>query len=602
MNSDETGGLPSWDLSDLYSGIEASELEEDLTSMTAQAAAFEQEYKGRIARSDVTADLLQSALAAYEKLLQAQYKPGAFANLLFSTDTADNRRGALLQRTREIGSAAAKHLIFFDLEIGNIPQDTFDDIIGHPLLEPYRHYLQHQRELAKHNLSEAEEGILEETANTRGRAFERLFTEITSRQTFRLGEEELTQSELLARFHDPDRETRKAASTALTHKLKEGAHILTFIFNTLLHEKQIIDRLRGFSTAEAARHLDNEVDEAVVNMVVDVCADNYGTVADYYHLKRELLGLDELAHYDRYAPITSKRTNFSFHEAKDIVLDAFGRFSTKLTEITEPFFSRRWIDAALRTGKQGGAYCAAITPDLHPYILMNYTGEPRDVMTLAHELGHGVHDVLASEQNLLNYYPVLPLAETASTFGEMLVFDALQTKLSSPHERLALLCGKVEDTFATVFRQIAMYCLEREAHRLRREEGEQPTEAYCELWQRTMQEMFGDSLNLGEEHQWWWLYIPHINRSPFYVYAYAFGELLVLSLYAKYQHEGKTFVPAYFDLLRAGGSAPPATLIAEMGIDITSSDFWQGGCNLIREKVKQAKELAKTIGEGGSRH
>ncbi|MDE0184518.1 MAG: M3 family oligoendopeptidase [Candidatus Poribacteria bacterium] len=602
MKTEETGGLPSWDLSDLYSGIEAPELEKDLTSMTAQAAAFEQEYKGRIARSHVTADLLQSALAAYEKILQAQYKPGAFANLLFSTDTADSRRGALLQRTREVGSVAAKHLIFFELEIGNIPQDTFDCLISQPQLEPYRHYLQHQRELAKHNLSEAEEGILEETANTRGRAFERLFTEITSRQIFRLGEEELTQSELLARFHDPDRETRKAASTALTHKLKEGAHILTFIFNTLLHEKQVIDRLRGFSTAEAARHLDNEVDEAVVNMVVDVCVDNYGTVADYYRLKRELLGLDALTHYDRYAPITSKRTKFSFEEAKDIVLDAFGRFSPKLTAITEPFFSRRWIDAALRTGKQGGAYCAAITPDLHPYILMNYTGEPRDVMTLAHELGHGVHDVLASEQSLLNYYPVLPLAETASTFGEMLVFDALQAKLSSPQERLALLCGKVEDTFATVFRQIAMYRFEREVHRLRREQGEQPTEAYCELWQQTMQEMFGDSLTLGEEHQWWWLYIPHINQSPFYVYAYAFGELLVLSLYAKYHHEGGAFVPAYFELLRAGGSAPPAKLIADMGIDITSSDFWQGGCNLILEKVKQAKELAKTISVDNGRY
>ena len=594
MNTEESGRLLSWDLSDLYSGIEALELEEDLTSMVAQAAAFEQKYKGRIVRSDVTAELLRSALEAYEELLQAQYKPGAFASLLFSTDTADSRRGALLQRTREVGSAAAKHLIFFDLEVGNIPRDTFDAIIDEPQLKPYRHYLQLQREHAKHNLSEAEEGILKETANTGGRAFGRLFTEITSRQTFRLGEDELTQSELLARFHDPNRETRKGASASLTHTLKEGAHVLTFIFNTLLHEKQVIDRLRGFSTPEAARHLDNEVDEAIVNMVVDVCVNNYTTVADYYHLKRELLGLDELTHYDRYAPITSDRTKFSFDEAKDIVLDAFGRFSTKLAEITEPFFSRRWIDAALRTGKQGGAYCAGITPDLHPYILLNYTGEPRDVMTLAHELGHGVHDVLASKQNLLNYYPVLPLAETASTFGEMLVFDALQTTLSSPHERLALLCGKIEDTFATVFRQIAMYRFEREAHRLRREEGEQPTEAYCELWQRTMQEMFGDSLTLGEEHQWWWLYIPHINQSPFYVYAYAFGELLVLSLYAKYQQEGEAFVPAYFDLLRAGGSAPPAKLIANMGIDITSSDFWQGGCNLIHQRVWLAKEISES--------
>jgi oligoendopeptidase F len=228
---------------------------------------------------------------------------------------------------------------------------------------------------------------------------------------------------------------------------------------------------------------------------------------------------------------------------------------------------------------------------------MNYTSEPRDVMTLAHELGHGIHDVLASRQNLLNYYPVLPLAETASTFGEMLVFDKLQHTLSSPKERLSLLCSKIEDTFATVFRQIAMYRFEQEAHRRRREKGEQTTEAYSEIWQRVMQEMFGDALKLGDDHQYWWLYIPHINHSPFYVYAYAFGELLVLSLYAQYQQEGKAFIPRYFDLLSAGGSRPPSELIADMGLDIASPEFWQGGCDLIRQRVEQAKELVGSAGE-----
>ena len=595
MSTESTNGLPTWDLSDLYDGVDDSRLDSDLNSMVDQASEFEEKYKGRIASADVTAALLCSALDDYEALMTVQYKPGSYANLLFSTDTADAQRGALLQRTREIGSAAATHLIFFDLEIGQIPQETFDRIIDDPQLAPYRHYLEHERALAAHHLSEPEEKILEETANTRGRAFGRLFTEITSRQTFRMDDKELTQSELLVNFYNPDRETRKAAAVALTDTLREDAHVLTFIFNTLLHEKQILDGLRGYPSPEASRHLDNEVDEAVVNTVAEVCVDNYDIAADYYHLKRQLLGLDELTHYDRYAPLLRDSGSIPFDEAQGMVMDAFGKFSPQLAEITEPFFSKRWIDAELRAGKRGGAYCAGVTPDLHPYVFMNYTGKPRDVMTLAHELGHGIHDVLASKQSLLNYHPVLPLAETASTFGEMLVFDQLQSTLESSEERLALLCGKIEDIFATVFRQIAMYRFEQEAHRLRREKGEQTTEAYCEVWQRMMQEMFGDSLTLGEDHQWWWLYIPHVFQLSFYVYAYSFGELLVLSLYAQYQRDGESFVPRYFDLLSAGCSATPSQLVADMGIDIASPHFWQGGCDLIREKVEQAKALAETM-------
>jgi oligoendopeptidase F len=591
VSTESTNNLPTWDLSDLYTGIDDPQLDKDLDGLIDKAAAFEEKYKGRIADADVRAELLATALDEYEELLTAQYKPGSFAHLLFSTETTDAQRGALLQRTQEIGSAASTHLIFFDLEIGQMPAEAFDRIIDDPQLATYRHYLEHQRALAAHHLTEAEEKILEETANTRGRAFVRLFTETTSRQTFLVDGEELTQSELLVRFYDPDRETRKTASAALTKTLEGNAHVLNFIFNTLLHEKQTIDRLRHYPSPEAGRHLDNSVDEAVVDTMVDVCVNNHDIVSDYYHLKRGVLGLDELNHYDRYAPVIGERTEFSFDEARTIVLDAFGKFSTHLAEITEPFFSKRWIDAALKTGKQGGAYCAGVTPDLHPYVFMNYTGAPRDVMTLAHELGHGVHDVLASKQNLLNYHPVLPLAETASTFGEMLVFNNLQPTLSSSEERLALLCGKIEDTFATVFRQIAMYRFEQKAHRLRREQGEQPAEAYCELWQQTMQSMFGDALALGDDHQWWWLYIPHVFRLPFYVYAYAFGELLVLSLYAQYQREGTSFVPRYFDLLSAGGSAPPADLVANMGFDIASPDFWQAGCDLIRQQVEEAKAL-----------
>jgi oligoendopeptidase F len=588
--------LPTWDLSDLYSGIDDPELTQDLADMGGRAQAFEQEYKGRIATADLTASLLMKALRDYEALVERQYRPGSYAQLLFSTDTADAERGALMQRAREAGSAASTHLIFFDLEIGAIPQETYDVLIGDPILADYRHYVEHERRLAEHRLTEAEEKILEETANTGGRAFGRLFVEVSSRRKYEFDGEELTQSVLLAKFHDPDRDVRRKTAESLTSGVQEDAHVLTYIYNTLLHGKQTKDRLRGFDTPEASRHLDNEVAPEVVEAVVDTCVANYDIVADYYDLKRQLLGVDALTDYDRYAPITGETSSVPFDEAKTLVLESFGGFSGQLRDAAEPFFSRGWIDAALAEHKQGGAYCAGVTPDLHPYVFMNYMGTPRDVMTLAHELGHGVHDVLAAEQSLLNYHPVLPLAETASTFAEMLVFDKLRGTLESADERLALLCGKIEDTFATVFRQIAMYRFEQRAHRLRREEGEQTTEAYSAVWQETMQEMFGDSLKLGEGHASWWLYIPHVYRVPFYVYAYAFGELLVLSLYGQYGRVGEAFVPTYFDLLRAGGSAAPAELVTKMGFDIASRDFWQAGCDLIRDAVEEAKALAKEAG------
>jgi oligoendopeptidase F len=588
--------LPTWDLSDLYSGVDDPELTRDIEKMGEIAQSFEENYRGRIGTADVTAALLLAALRDYQTLLGQQYKPGSYAQLHYSTDTADTDRAALLQRAREASSAASTHLIFFDLEIGEIPQDTYDTIIDDPALGEYRHYVEHERRLAEHRLTEPEEKILEETANTGGRAFGRLFVEVSSRRKYDYDGEELTQSVLLAKFHDPDRETRRKAAESLTAGVAGDSHVLNYIYNTLLHEKQTKDRLRGFDTPEASRHLGNEVTPEVVDAVVDTCVANYDVVADYYDLKRGLLGLDELTHYDRYAPITGATSAVPFDEARQLVLDSFDGFSPQLRAAADPFFTKGWIDAALGDHKQGGAYCAGVTPEVHPYVFMNYMGTPRDVMTLAHELGHGVHDVLAARQSLLNYHPVLPLAETASTFAEMLVFDRLRGTLESPEERLALLCGKIEDTFATVFRQIAMFRFEQRAHRLRRAEGEQTVESYSAVWQETMQEMFGESLTLGDDHASWWLYIPHVYRVPFYVYAYAFGELLVLSLYGQYQRVGEAFVPKYFGLLGAGGSAAPADLVSEMGFDIASRDFWQAGCDLIRDAVAEARALAAELG------
>ncbi|NKB68758.1 MAG: M3 family oligoendopeptidase [Candidatus Latescibacteria bacterium] len=594
--TEATKALPTWDLSDLYDAVDDPRLAADMEAGKGRAVEFATQYKDTIACDDLSAAHLRQALDEYENLYRFIYKPQAFAQLLFATDTQNAERGALVQRAQEFGSSVATHLVFFDLEIGRIPQATYAAIAASPELAPYRHYLDHERELAAHNLSEPEEKILVETSNVRGGAFGRLFTEIHGRAKFRLecdGQvEELTQSQITARLYDPDRAARQQAAASISATMDELGHIGTFIYNTLLHEKDILDRLRGFPGAEASRHLANELDGAVVDTMVQVCVDNFDIGADYYRLKGRLLGLDDLTHYDRYAPISGEESDISFDQARDLVLQSFGGFAPRLAELAEPFFSKGWIDAQLAPGKRGGAFCAGTTPDLHPYVLMNYTGQPRDVMTLAHELGHGVHDVLASRNHLLDYHPVLPLAETASTFGEMLVFDHLRGQLDSNQAKLALLCGKIEDSLATVFRQVAMFRFERQAHQARRQEGELPPERFDQLWQTNMQAMFGEALTLGEEHATWWRYIPHIIQTPFYVYAYAFGELLVLSLYARYQQEGAAFVDKYFELLAAGRSKAPAELVGALGIDLQAREFWQGGCDLIRGRVAEAKELA----------
>ena len=597
--TEPTSPLPKWDLSDLYSGVDDPGLEADLARIEDEAATFESRFKGSIAAESLTASHLLSALEAYEALLTEQYKPESYAALLHSTDTTNSERGALLQKTREFDSAVTTHLLFFDLEIGRIPDALYDTITGDQVLAPYRHYLDHQRRMAAHNLSEPEEKILVETANSRGRAFARLATEVNTRARFAIqleGDErevEKTQSEILPLLYNPSRETRRRAAAAISEGLATNRHVGTFIYNTLLHEKDVLDRLRAYEAPEHSRHLNNELSAQIVNTVSQVCAANYDIVGDYYRLKAQLLGLSELTHYDRYAPITSTETPFPFDSARQLVLASFAEFSPRLAETAEPFFTRRWIDAALADGKRGGAYCAGITPDHHPYVFLNYTERPRDVMTLAHELGHGVHDVLAGRNHLLDYHPVLPMAETASTFAEMLVFERLRRELTSEEEQLALLCSKIEDTFATVFRQIAMYRFEQSAHRERRRDGELAAERLDQLWQSHMQEMFGDSVRLGDEHACWWLYIPHIVDVPFYVYAYAFGELLVMALYARYRREGEPFVERYFELLACGGSRSPRDLVSTMGIDIGDHDFWQEGCDLIRGNVTEATELAK---------
>lgn len=594
--------VPSWDLSDLYAGPDDERIEEDLKQAEAMALALKEKYRGRIKAADLNADLLCQAMADYQAILELLYKADSYADLLFAADTSKAENGALMQKVSERVSQISTHLIFIDLELGQIGDALWEELKNDSRLAGYRHTIEQERIQHKYALSEAEETVLEETANCRGRAFARLFTETVSRLKFPVtidGEvKELNQSELSALFYNPDRELRRQAAQVQSDVLKANIHPLHFAYSTIILEKLTLDRLRGFTYPEEARHVSNELPAAAIDTMTDVVVKNYASVARFYELKKKLLGVDELFHYDRYAPLPQKnRAKVSFGQAKQTVLEAFGEFSPLFREKAENFFAKGWIDAAMRSGKRGGAFCAGITPKLHPYVLMNFTATPRDVETLAHELGHGIHDLLAAKQNLFNYHPVLPLAETASTFCELLVFNKLLKELPDASSKLALVAEHLESLFATVFRQTAMYRFEQRVFRQRREQGELTHEQMSELWQECLQEMFGSSVTMGEDHRITWSYIPHFIHTPFYVYAYAFGELLVLALYARYRQEGAPFIDKYVEFLSTGGAVTPQEMLEKLDIDITKAEFWQGGCDLIMEEINEAEYLAEEMND-----
>jgi len=489
--------------------------------------------------------------------------------------------------------------VFFELEWVAVPEDRAAERLTAPELEGRRHHLASARRYRPHVLSEPEEKIAEDLANTGARAWSRLFDEVMSAARFRLGEagdsREVSEEEVLSRLYDPDREQRREAARSLTAGLKENERVLAYVFNVLTQDKATRDRLRHYPHAKRSRNLGNEIDDATVEALLSAAERRYSTVRRYYRLKARLLGLERLEDFDRYAPIDTAVRQLGFDEAREIVIDAYRRFAPRMGEIAGLFFERRWVDAELRRGKRSGAFSASTVPNAHPYVLLNYTGNLRDVMTVAHELGHGVHQYLARERGLFEQDTPLTTAETASVFGEMLVFRRLLSKETDPRVRLALLCGKLEDAFATVSRQVAMTRFEESLHAARRAEGELPVARIDELWMASNQAMFGDTVHLNEHYSSWWLYIPHFVHSPFYCYAYAFGELLVLALLRRYDAEGEAFVPKYLELLRAGGSDAPPTLLARLGLDIDDPDFWDGGLQVLDEMVSEAETTAASL-------
>jgi oligoendopeptidase F len=583
-----------WDLSDLYAGPDDPRIDADLDAGLAAAREFAARWRGRVA--EIGAAELASAVDALEALQERIARAGAYVQLLFAADTATPRHGALLQHVQERATAIHNELLFFELEWVSLGSSRADALLSDPALARRRHYLQAARRYRPHVLTEPEEKLLAETANTGRNAFARLFDEMLAAMTFTVHEEdgdrELSEEEVLALLYHPHRARRREAARALSAGLKANARVLGFIFNTLVQDKSMSDRLRSYPSPMASRHLANEIEPAAVESLLAACVARYPLVARYYRLKARLIGVPRLADYDRYAPLEADGGERSFAEARRIVESAYGDFAPRMAEIARRFFDERWIDAELRAGKRGGAFCASTLPSLHPYVLCNYTGNLRDVMTVAHELGHGVHQYLARERGLFEQDTPLTTAETASVFGEMLVFRRLLREESDPRRRLALLCGKLEDAFATVFRQVAMTRFEETLHAARRAEGELPLERINALWLDANRPMFGDSVELGDDYAWWWLYIPHFVHSPFYCYAYAFGELLVLALLRRYDEEGPAFVPRYLELLAAGGSDTPERLLARMGLDVADPKFWDGGLALLEEMVAEAEKLA----------
>lgn len=585
-----------WDLSIFYGGPDDPNIATDIATVNELVDAFVEKYRGRVA--ELSASELLDAMNELEALQDRAYRLELFAHLLYATDTNNPQYGALVQKMTEFDAEIQQKLLFFQLEWLDTDDATADQRLADPVLSKFKHYLEAERRYKPYKLSEAEEQLLVEKAVTGRNAWTRFFSQLMGAARYSFAGEELTQSQILSKMHDPDRETRRKAADSITAGLREQTMELTYIFNVLAADKFFEDRRRGYATWISSRNLSNKVADEVVEALIQAVTANYDIVARHYELKRILLGYDELLDYDRYAPLPVKASDklFNWDEARDIVLNAYNAFSPRLSEIARQFFDQNWIHAALQPGKRGGAFSASGPPSAHPFILMNYTGRENDVSTLAHELGHGVHQYLAAEaQGLLNASTPLTTAEMASTFGEMLVFSDLMEREPDAEARLAMLARKIEDTFATVFRQIAMNRFEDGLHTTRRSEGELTAERISGIWIETQRAMFQSSVNLRDDYAIWWSYIPHFVQVPGYVYAYSFGELLVLALFKIYQERGAEFVPAYLDVLAAGGSDWPDQILAKVGVDLTDLSFWNEGLNILREMVTQEEALAREV-------
>src|SRR5690348_4322053 len=594
----KTGKLPEWNLADLYSGIDAPEVAHDLAKMDAECVAFETDYKGKLAEHTAREDggkWLAEAVRRYEAIDDLAGRLGSYAGLVHAGDSVDAAISKFYGDVSERLTAASTHLLFFALELNRIDDTVIERAMQAPELGHYRPWIEDIRKDKPFQLEDRVEQLFHEKSVTGYSAFNRLFDETMVALRFKVGGKSLPLEQTLNIMQDADPKKRRTAAEALAKTFKENLRLFTLVTNTLAKDKEISDRWRGFGDVAQSRHLANRVEPEVVDALVASVREAYPRLSHrYYALKAKWFGKKQLPHWDRNAPLpqVAMRT-IRWPDAQDTVLTAYGAFSPKMAAIAERFFNDRWIDAPARPGKSPGAFAHPTVPSAHPYVMLNYQGKPRDVMTLAHELGHGVHQVLAAPNGPLMAPTPLTLAETASVFGEMLTFRKLLAETRDAKQRKAMLAAKVEDMINTVVRQIAFYSFERKVH-LERRHGELTADKINELWMSVQSESLGPAIELKPGYETFWVYIPHFVHSPFYVYAYAFGDCLVNSLYAVYEKSASGFAERYLEMLAAGGTKHHAELLAPFGLDARDPKFWDGGLSVIARLIDELEALDRS--------
>jgi oligoendopeptidase F len=590
------GALPEWNLGDLYAGLDDPAIKRDLDRADADCVAFENAYKGKLAElasAPQGGAALAEAVRRYEAIDDLMGRLGSYAGLVHAGNTVDPARNKFYGDVQERMTAASTHLLFFSLELNRLDDAVLDAAMADPALGHYRPWLDDLRRYRPYQLEDRVEQLFHEKSVTAYSAWNRQFDATIANLRFKVGGKSLAIEPTLNFMQDRDGKKRKAAAEALAATFKDNVAQFALITNTLAKDKEISDRWRGFADIADDRHLSNRVEPEVVDALVAAVRAAYPRLSHrYYALKAKWFGKKRIPYWDRNAPLPQvKSREIGWIEAKNTVLTAYGAFSPKMASIAERFFDERWIDAPVRPGKAPGAFSHPTTPSAHPYVLLNYQGKTRDVMTLAHELGHGVHQVLAAPNGALMAPTPLTLAETASVFGEMLTFRKLLAATRDDKERKVMLAAKVEDMINTVVRQIAFYSFERAVH-TERKNGELTAVRIGELWMSVQGESLGPAIEFKPGYENFWAYIPHFIHSPFYVYAYAFGDCLVNSLYAVYEHAAEGFAERYLDMLAAGGTKPYAELLAPFGLNARDPAFWQGGLGVIERMISELESLS----------
>lgn len=582
-----------WDKSDLAPESD-DHFKQALDQSVTLSISFGEKYRGKI--TDLTSEEILNAIREYEQLQTEIVKPQYYAHLLFAEDSADNRAKKLSQLASETGNRLTRELLFFDLELMELDDEKFAELVSDKKVENYRHFLEALRKFKPHTLKEREEQLLKLKDLTGCTAFTRLFDELSASLRYRMVvdgvEREFTGEELLGLLHSPDRNLRENAFSIFLEKHGENSLVYSAIFNNIALDHAKDMELRGFTHPMQPTNKGNELSDESVNRLMEVTAANYPLAQQYFRLKAKLLGIDKLKNTDIYAPVAESPRKYSFEESKELVLNAYGSFNRDYFQLIEKVFNEKHIDVFPRAGKSGGAFCMGVVPGITPYLLLNYTANLRDVSTIAHELGHALHFMKSSKQSLLNYHAPLPLAETASVFGEMLLTRLMLDNESDREVKISLLCAKIEDIIATTFRQIVLTRFEERLH-LERQQELLTEERICQLWLEENGKLFGSDVEMIEPYRWGWSYISHFIHTRFYCYSYTFAELLVLALYRKYRLDGESFIPGYDAILESGGSLSPADTAALAGIDINEPGFWQSGYDILAELIEELKSLVE---------